>query len=76
MPLDDRALRNSITVAIAALDVNEFLDARLFERFVGTVASLDAAWLPDDVRLFAIEGDARAVNVSFFVATADDTIVE
>lgn len=73
--VDERSLRNSITVTIESLGVDDFLEARLLERFVAAVASLDAAWLPQDVRVFAVEGSTRAVNVSFFVFV-DERLVE
>ncbi|KAI1733203.1 cadherin domain-containing protein [Ditylenchus destructor] len=75
--VDEEDLANSLTLKITGLSREEFLDVDVFQRFLATISSAADVWMPEDVRVFSVEGDSNAykhngsapeVILSFFIA--------
>ncbi|KAH7724708.1 Protein FMI-1 [Aphelenchoides avenae] len=76
--VDESLLRESISLHVADLSPDEFLDVNAFRRFQSVIATLHDTWMPEDIRIFSVaaeeHSEKRMLNISFFVAQGEEPV--
>ena len=73
--VNEEALRESVTLQIHGITIDEFLDLQVYRRFIDSLSSVSAKWIQDNFRLFSIKlDDSDSLNVSFFVSVDDNIL--
>uniref|UniRef100_A0A7E4VR33 Protocadherin Fat 1 n=1 Tax=Panagrellus redivivus TaxID=6233 RepID=A0A7E4VR33_PANRE len=70
----EESLRESVTIRIHGLKVDEFLELSVYRRFLDAMASVSTKWLQEYFRIFSVKPESDWLNISFFVSVDDNIL--
>lgn len=79
MAINEENLHNSVTVQIYPLNIVQFLQIEIFQRFLSVISTLFDNLVFEDIRVFSVQNDKKEkleaqINVSFFVVQNEEQI--
>uniref|UniRef100_A0A0N5A395 Cadherin n=1 Tax=Parastrongyloides trichosuri TaxID=131310 RepID=A0A0N5A395_PARTI len=73
-PINEKDLKQAITVLINDMTRDEFLDFDIYERFLSAIASLNIHWSSSDIAIFGIEEKNSSLLISFIIDESSEIL--